>query len=45
MDMAVSRFKFFANTLKLMHVVIKTLYCRVDVRDEVELGVERDPDF
>ena len=30
----------FVNTLKFMYVEITTLYCRVDVRDEIEVGVK-----
>ena len=26
----------FANTLQLMYVVVTTLYCRVDLRDEIK---------
>ena len=29
--------KMFANALKLTHVVVATLYDRVDVRDKVEI--------
>ena len=32
--------KMFANALKLVHVVVATLYNRVGVRDEVEILVK-----